>query len=68
MGTPEFFGAAWRTSSRSIPNRDCVEVAVVPGLVGVRDSKDRSGPALVFPPFTWRAFVRDVHRGGFGHG
>jgi Domain of unknown function (DUF397) len=68
MGTPEFFGAAWRTSTRSNGEMACIEVAVVPGHVGVRDSKDRSGPALVFLPSTWRAFVRDVHRGGFGHG
>lgn len=68
MGTPEFSGAAWRTSSRSNGERCCVEVAAVPGHVGVRDSKDRSGPALVFSPSAWRAFVWDVHRGGFDHG
>ncbi|MGH3706861.1 MAG: DUF397 domain-containing protein [Pseudonocardiaceae bacterium] len=47
---------------------ECVEVVVVPGRVGVRDSKDRSGPALVFGPSAWRAFVDDVQVGGFGHG
>ncbi|MBV9010700.1 MAG: DUF397 domain-containing protein [Pseudonocardiales bacterium] len=41
----------------------CVEVAVGPGQVGVRDSKDRSGPALIFPP-AWRAFVRQLQVGG----
>ncbi|MGH3774061.1 MAG: DUF397 domain-containing protein [Pseudonocardiaceae bacterium] len=69
MGIPEFFGAVWRKSSRSNGGGyDCVEVAVVPGRVGVRDSKDRSGPALVFPPSAWRVFVGDVHRDGFDCG
>ncbi|MFC6023159.1 DUF397 domain-containing protein [Plantactinospora solaniradicis] len=48
----------WRTSSRSGGNGDCVEVAWVPGSVAVRDSKDRSGPALAFPESAWRAFVQ----------
>jgi hypothetical protein len=68
MSPPDFSCAVWRTSSRSIPQRDCVEVAVVPGHVGVRDSKDRSGPALAFLPSAWRVFVGDVQRDGFDHG
>ncbi|WBB65955.1 DUF397 domain-containing protein [Micromonospora sp. WMMD812] len=52
-------GARWRTSSRSSGNGgDCVEVADdLPGAVGIRDSKDPTGPALVFPAAAWRAFV-----------
>ncbi|MEG3635270.1 DUF397 domain-containing protein [Micromonospora palythoicola] len=52
-------GAVWRTSTRSSSNGgNCVEVADnLPGVVGVRDSKDRTGPALVFAPAAWRAFV-----------
>lgn len=68
MGTPEFSDCSWRTSSRSNGEMECVEVAVVPGRVGVRDSKDRSGPALLVPPSTWRAFVGDLQRGEFGVG
>lgn len=68
MGTPELSGEMWRTSSRSSADRDCVEVAVVPGRVGVRDSKNRSGPALLVPPSAWRAFVGDLQRGGFDIG
>lgn len=51
--------ARWRTSTRSgASGGNCVEVASnLPGVVGVRDSKDPSGPVLVFGPTTWRAFV-----------
>ncbi|MFF5176340.1 DUF397 domain-containing protein [Micromonospora sp. NPDC000089] len=49
----------WRTSSRSTDSGgNCVEVADnLPGVVLVRDSKDRSGPTLTFAPTAWRAFV-----------
>ncbi|WP_406239471.1 DUF397 domain-containing protein [Nocardia sp. NBC_01009] len=30
------------------------------GLVGVRDSKNRTGPALVFTPGEWDAFIAGV--------
>lgn len=43
----------------------CVEVATRDGLVGVRDSKDRSGPVLVFDDQEWEAFVAGVKNGEF---
>ncbi|MEU4715253.1 DUF397 domain-containing protein [Micromonospora purpureochromogenes] len=54
--------ARWRKSSRSSGNGgDCVEVADnLLDIVGVRDSKDPTGPALVFAPAAWRAFVARV--------
>ncbi|WP_203997083.1 DUF397 domain-containing protein [Micromonospora lutea] len=55
-------GARWRKSTKSGNNQgDCIEVADdLPGVVGVRDSKDPNGPALVFTPIAWRAFIARV--------
>ncbi|MBU3065073.1 DUF397 domain-containing protein [Nocardia sp. NEAU-G5] len=53
--------AAWYKSSRSASQDTCVEVAHLgEGLVGVRDSKDPSGPALVFEPVAWDAFTAGI--------
>lgn len=55
----ELLGAAWRKSSHSGGNGgDCVEVADnLTGVIGLRDSKDPSGPVLTFKPSDWAAFV-----------
>ena len=59
--------AEWRKSSWSGGNGgDCVEVARnLPGAVAVRDSKDPTGPKLVFTPDEWRAFTAGVTAGDF---
>ncbi|WP_280506984.1 DUF397 domain-containing protein [Nocardia flavorosea] len=57
-------GEKWFTSSRSVSGKDCVEVAHLrSGLVGVRDSKNPTGPALVFDPAAWDAFTSMISDG-----
>jgi hypothetical protein len=56
----------WKKSARSSINGNCVEVAPLSeGCVGVRDSKNQSGPVLVFTPDEWKAFVGGVKDGEF---
>ncbi|WP_335978300.1 DUF397 domain-containing protein [Streptomyces sp. CA2R106] len=59
---------AWFKSSYSQENgTNCVEVAdLTPtGQVAVRDSKDKAGPALVFPADSFAQFVAAVRGGRF---
>lgn len=57
-------GARWRTSSYTTANGgDCVELAGLPGVVAVRDSKDPAGPVLVFSRAEWRAFLDALKTG-----
>ena len=65
MATMDLTRAAWHKSTRSSGNGNCVEVAVVDDAVGVRDSKDRSGPVLVFTASEWRAFIAGAKDGEF---
>ncbi|MBF6157645.1 DUF397 domain-containing protein [Nocardia cyriacigeorgica] len=59
-------GARWFKSSRSTASRDCVEVAhLANSAVGVRDSKNPDGPALIFTPEEWDGFTAALCRGEF---
>ncbi|HEV3497500.1 MAG TPA: DUF397 domain-containing protein [Actinomycetes bacterium] len=42
-----------------------VEVAHGDDRIAVRDSKDPSGPMLLFTPLEWRAFLAGVRNGEF---
>jgi hypothetical protein len=59
-------GPRWIKSSFSYANGDCVEVASLPdGAIGVRDSKDASGPVLRFTASEWQAFISGACSGEF---
>jgi hypothetical protein len=66
MAVVDVSRAAWRKSSWSGGNGNCVEIAGnLPGVVTVRDSKDPAGPMLAFSPAEWRAFAAAVKAGEF---
>ncbi|MEV5834251.1 DUF397 domain-containing protein [Nocardia sp. NPDC052112] len=59
-------GAKWFKGSRSESGAKCVEVAWLDGgKVGVRDSKNPTGPALIFTPGEWDAFTAGMQDGEF---
>jgi hypothetical protein len=63
---PDLSEARWRKSRHSDTARGCVETAFLPdGQVAVRDSKDRSGPALIYTPTEWDAFIKGAKDGEF---
>lgn len=55
---------SWRRSSRCDFGQ-CVEVAILDGVVAVRDSKDPDGGQLHLSPGAWTDFLRRVRSGEF---
>ncbi|WP_329568575.1 DUF397 domain-containing protein [Kitasatospora sp. NBC_01266] len=54
----ECIEVAWAKSSYSSgEGGNCIEVATTPATIHVRDSKDKTGPALSFPASSWTAFL-----------
>ena len=53
----------WTKSTKSGGGDDCVEVSFADGLVGVRHSKDPTGPMLVYTQSEWDAFTGGVAAG-----
>jgi hypothetical protein len=66
LADPDLVHAGWRKSRHSSTDKGCVETAFLSdGRVAVRDSKDRGGPALIYMPREWRAFIAGVKDGEF---
>lgn len=58
--TDRLSGAEWFKSTYSGAERACVEVAfLADGGVGIRDSKNPAGPALLVDAGSWRAFIAE---------
>jgi hypothetical protein len=56
----------WIKSSLSHVNGNCVEIADLSnGHVGMRDSKNPTGPVLGIPSEEWKAFLGGVRNGEF---
>jgi hypothetical protein len=62
------YPAPWIKSSYSGPTGgNCVEVAfLADSQVAIRNSRHPDGPALVFTPAEWTAFLGGVRDGEFG--
>jgi hypothetical protein len=65
MDAPVF--SNWAKSPRSGGGDHCVEWATTADstLVGVRDSKNRSGAVLIFTAAEWSAFIGGAKDGAF---
>jgi hypothetical protein len=54
----------WRTSSYTVRNEACVEVAGAPARVLIRDTKaDGKGPILMFSPAAFTGLVGQIKAG-----
>ena len=67
MPASELDGVTWRKSRSSGPQGgNCVEIAnLADGQVAIRNSRHPSGPALLFTPLEWEAFLGGAKDGEF---
>jgi hypothetical protein len=60
MPAPDWTNARWRKSSHSSDSNICVEIALAGPVVGLRDSKNPTGPALALPSHSFETLLRSV--------
>jgi hypothetical protein len=62
----DYVSQNWIKSSLSYANGSCVEVGDLKGgLVGIRNSRDVTGPVLRFTSDEWKAFMHGIRKGDF---
>jgi hypothetical protein len=67
-GAPADLLDGWFKSSYSNASGNCVEVTVLPdGQIGMRNSRDPGGPALVYTRSEMSAFLAGAKAGEFDH-
>ena len=67
MPSLELQDAQWRKSALSSAQGNCVEVAKLPGgEIAMRNSRHPEGPALIFTPSEFEAFVQGAKDDDFG--
>ncbi|MFD9127671.1 DUF397 domain-containing protein [Kitasatospora sp. NPDC059571] len=59
---PDLAGAEWLSSSQGAGD---VQIAFVGGCIAMRDGRHPEGPALIFTPAEWEAFVLGARDGEF---
>ena len=59
---PDLGGAEWLSGNRGSGD---VQIAFVDGCIAMRDGRQPDGPALIFTPAEWRAFVLGARDGEF---
>jgi hypothetical protein len=54
---PDFTTATFKTSTHSVENGTCVEIAVLPGHAAIRDTKHRTAGHLTLPTPAFTALL-----------
>ncbi len=66
VATSPLRGVIWRKSHHSNPSGNCVEVAeLADGRIAVRNSRQPSGPALIYTRGEMAAFIEGAKGGEF---
>ena len=64
MSVYDFSSVLWRKSARSDSEGDnCVEIAGLPTVIAVRDSKHPDGPKLAFGRAAFGMLAREIRAG-----